>query len=149
MTGTDKPANLKLVTFGVRVSADNPTFQLGEHTFETSLITMGEDRGLTKRQAALPEAAKNEDGSKGDLTPEQQEQTVDSMADMLVDLLGRRVQEPGTKADITREWVVDNMVSQDFAPLMYFLRNGHQQPEGAALDEVIGTDLGEDPNADL
>ncbi|KQR33118.1 hypothetical protein [Deinococcus sp. Leaf326] len=149
MTGTNKPANLKLVTFGVRVSEDHPTFQLGEHTFETRLITMGEDRGLTKRQAALPEAEKNPDGSKGELTSEQQEATVDSMADMLVDLLGRRVQEPGTKDDITREWVVDNMVSQDFAPLMYFLRNGHQQPTEADLDEVLGTDLGEDPNVDL
>lgn len=149
MTGTDKPAstpNLKLVTFGVRVSEDQPTFQIGEHTFETRLITMGEDRGLTKRSAALPKAEPNEDGSDGELTPEQQEETMDGMADMLVDLLGRRIQT-GTKEDITRQWVMDNMLSPDFGPMMYFLRNGHEQPADVELDEV-GAAQGEDPKAD-
>lgn len=148
MTQTEIKPNLKLVKFGVRVSEDHPTFQIGDVEFETRLITMGEDRGLSKRQAQFPKADKDpETGEELPLTSEQEEEIMTIMAGMTADLLARRVKNAELKDSITQDWVIENMLSNDFGPLMFFLRKGYEQPETLLLEpEDLGDDL---PNAEL
>lgn len=137
--------------FGTRVSRVNPEFEIGDHTFETRLISMSEDRALTRQQASLPKADKDEAGEDLPLTPEQTEQTVTIMSGIIADLLRTRVQDKDRAHEITTDWVLDHMTTNGFGPLMFFLRNGYEDPATLALDQIEdehGADLGDDPNAD-
>lgn len=138
--------------FGTRVSRAHPEFEIGDLVFETRLISVSEDRALTRQQGQLPKADKDEAGEDLPLTPEQTEQTVTVMSSIIADLLRTRVKDKERAGDITTDWVLDNMTSSGFGPLMYFLRNGYEDPATLALDQMDpeehGADLGDDPNAD-
>lgn len=138
--------------FGTRVSRTHPQFDIGELTFDTRLISVAEDRALTRRQSNLPKADKDESGEDLPLTSEQTEATVTGMSEIVADLLRVRVQDKAQADTVTVEWVLENMTSTDFGPLMFFLRNGYEDPTTLALDQMDeddrGADLGDDPNAE-
>lgn len=155
------------VRFGVKISETHPEFDMGEHKFQTLLIGLNEDRHLSKQQAQFPKAEAKEDGSDGELTEEQQEETVNLMAKLVAGLLRKRLlvlatktteQEPDTltistrefaEKTITTDWVLEYMTSADFGPFMYFLRQGHPQDYYDDDRDTELDDLGDtDPNAE-
>lgn len=155
------------VRFGVKVSETHPDFDMGEYKFQTLLIGLNEDRHLSKQQAQFPKAALKDDGSDGELTEEQQEETVNLMAKLVAGLLRKRLLVPSTKATenepdtfalatrefaektITTDWVLEYMTSADFGPFMYFLRQGHPQDFYDDDRDTELDDLGDtDPNAE-
>ncbi|GAA3995199.1 hypothetical protein GCM10022631_01700 [Deinococcus rubellus] len=132
--------------FGARVSTIVPTFEVGDATFETRVLVVGEDRQITTIQRSLPQAEKDEAGQDKDLTPEQQDATLVGMVDIMVKVLQPRFlssENPElTKENITEAWMFDNLTSNDIGPLLYLLRKGTYQPEEPE-DEGA-----ESPNAD-
>lgn len=152
MTNTTniRPDQMPTPRFGVRVSKTHPNFDLGELSFKTRLITVGEDRQITRTNDKMAKAEPvegGEDGETKDLTPEQQEQNLNITGEIVVSLLQPRVN--GDPDTINLDWFMDNMTSEDIGPLLYFLRKGEPQPENLFIDlEGEFVEAAESPNAD-